>query len=188
MVQWIRLHLPIPGTWVQSLVWEDSICYGATKPVPHNRRSHPNDNPTHCNEEEPLLTTARESPLATTKIRACLIAQLGLTLCNPVDCSPPGSSVHGILPARILEWVAIFYSRGFFLTQGSNPHISCLLYYRQILYQLSYQGSPTKTQSNQKNKIILKIKHETDIQEVMFKMDLILYWLCGTSLSASYMF
>ena len=35
------------------------------------------------------------------------VAQLCLTLCNPMDCSPPGSSVHGILQARILEWVAI---------------------------------------------------------------------------------
>ena len=37
----------------------------------------------------------------------CEVAQLCLTLCNPVDCSPPGSSVHGILQARILEWVAM---------------------------------------------------------------------------------
>ena len=35
-----------------------------------------------------------------------------LTLCDPVDCSPPGSSVHGILQARILEWVAISFSGG----------------------------------------------------------------------------
>ena len=34
-----------------------------------------------------------------------------LTLCNPMDCSPPASSVHEILQARILEWVAIFFSR-----------------------------------------------------------------------------
>ena len=34
------------------------------------------------------------------------------TLCNPMDCSPPGSSIHGILQARILEWVAIPFSRG----------------------------------------------------------------------------
>ena len=40
------------------------------------------------------------------------IAQLCLTLCNPMDCSPPGSFVHGILQARILEWVAIPFSRG----------------------------------------------------------------------------
>ena len=59
-----------------------------------------------------------------------------------LDClsSPPGSSVHGILQARILEWVAIPFSRGIFPTQGLNPG---LLYCRQILYCLSYQGSQT---------------------------------------------
>ena len=40
------------------------------------------------------------------------VAQLCPTLCDPVDCSPPGSSAHGILQARILEWVAISFSRG----------------------------------------------------------------------------
>ena len=35
-----------------------------------------------------------------------LVAQLCLTLCNPMDCSPPGFSVHGILQARVLKWVA----------------------------------------------------------------------------------
>ena len=41
-----------------------------------------------------------------------LVAQLWLMLCDPMDCSPPESSVHGILQARILEWVAISFSRG----------------------------------------------------------------------------
>ena len=40
------------------------------------------------------------------------VAQLYLTLCRPMDCNPSGSSVHGILQARILEWVAICFSRG----------------------------------------------------------------------------
>ena len=40
------------------------------------------------------------------------VAQSCLTLCDPMDCSPPGFSVHGILQARILEWVAISFSRG----------------------------------------------------------------------------
>ena len=40
------------------------------------------------------------------------VAQLCLTLCDPIDCSLPGSSLHGIFQARILEWVAISYSRG----------------------------------------------------------------------------
>ena len=51
------------------------------------------------------------------------VAQSCPTLCDPVDCSPPGSSVHGILQARILEWVAISFSRGIFPTQGSNSHL-----------------------------------------------------------------
>ena len=41
-----------------------------------------------------------------------LVTQLRPTLCNPMDCSPPRSSGYGILQARILEWVAIPYSRG----------------------------------------------------------------------------
>ena len=41
-----------------------------------------------------------------------LVAQSCLTLCDPVDCSPSGPSVHGVLPARILEWVAMPFSRG----------------------------------------------------------------------------
>ena len=40
------------------------------------------------------------------------VVQLCPTLCDPVDCSPPGSSMHGILQARILEWVAMPSSRG----------------------------------------------------------------------------
>ena len=42
------------------------------------------------------------------------VAQSYLTLCDPMDCSLPGSSVHGIFQARILEWVAISFSRGSF--------------------------------------------------------------------------
>ena len=41
-----------------------------------------------------------------------LLAQSCPTLCDPMNCSPPGSSVHGILQARIMEWVAIAFSRG----------------------------------------------------------------------------
>ena len=54
-----------------------------------------------------------------------LVVQLCLTLCDPMDYSPPGSSVHGILQARILEWVAIPFSRG-----SSQPRdqtlVSCI--------------------------------------------------------------
>ena len=40
------------------------------------------------------------------------VAQSCPTLCDPMDCSLPGSSIHGILQARVLEWVAISFSRG----------------------------------------------------------------------------
>ena len=40
-----------------------------------------------------------------------LVAQSCLTLCNPMDCSPPSCSIHGIFQTRILEWVAISFSR-----------------------------------------------------------------------------
>ena len=57
----------------------------------------------------------------------CSVAQSCLTLWGPMDCSPPGSSVHGILQEKILEWGAISYSGGVFPTQGSKP---CLLHLR----------------------------------------------------------
>ena len=41
----------------------------------------------------------------------CLVAQSYLTLCDPIDCSPPDLTVHGILQAKILEWVAIPFCR-----------------------------------------------------------------------------
>ena len=59
------------------------------------------------------------------------------TLCDPMDCSPPGFSVHGILQARILEWVAISFSRG-----SSQPkdqtHISCISYNGRQIFTTSH--------------------------------------------------
>ena len=60
--------------------------------------------------------------------------------CNPMDCSLPSSSVHGIFQARILEWVPISFSRGVSQTQGSNP---CLLHWQVDSLPQSHQGSPT---------------------------------------------
>ena len=58
------------------------------------------------------------------------VVQSRPTLCDPMDGSLPGSAVHGISQARILEWAAISFSRGVFPTQGSNPG---LLHCRQML-------------------------------------------------------
>ena len=72
----------------------------------------------------------------------CMRAQSCPTLCNPMDCSPPGSSVHGISQARILEWVVISSSR-----RSSRPRdwtrvscVSCIG--RWIPYCLNNRGSP----------------------------------------------
>ena len=54
-----------------------------------------------------------------------LIAKSYPTLCDPKDCSPPGSFVHGISQARILEWVAISFSRGYSQSQDQTC-ISCI--------------------------------------------------------------
>ena len=68
-----------------------------------------------------------------------LVAQSCPTLCNPMDGSPPGSSVHGILQARILKWIAIPFSR-----RSSQPRdqtrVSCIA--GRFFYCLSHQGSP----------------------------------------------
>ena len=45
-------------------------------------------------------------------LSSCEVAQLCPTLCSPTDCSLPGSSIHGIFQARVLQWVAISFSRG----------------------------------------------------------------------------
>ena len=82
-------------------------------------------------------------------------------LCYPVDCSPPSSSVHGIFQAWILEWVAIFLLQGIFSTQGSNPHLLCLLRCRWILSPLSHQ----------------KVVHSWPfIQNRLYNRFLITYW------------
>ena len=65
---------------------------------------------------------------------ACVYAQWHLTFCDCMDCSLPGSSVHGIPQARILEWVAISFSRG--ISQPRDrTQVSCIG--RQILYHCS---------------------------------------------------
>ena len=51
------------------------------------------------------------------------VAQSCPTLCNPMDCSPPGSSVHGILQGRILEWVAIYFYKGSSGPRDWSPHL-----------------------------------------------------------------
>ena len=69
----------------------------------------------------------------------CLVTQLRLTLCNPLDCSPPGSSVHGDSPGKNTGVGCHSLLQGIFPTQELNWG---LLHCRWILYPLSHRGSP----------------------------------------------
>ena len=66
-----------------------------------------------------------------------LVAQSCPTLCNPMDCSPPDSSVHGILQARLLEWVAIPFFKESSQTRD-RTRVFCIA--GKILYHLSHHG------------------------------------------------
>ena len=78
----------------------------------------------------------------------CLVAQSCLTLCDLMDCSPPGSSVHGDSSGKNIGVGCHALLQGIFPTQGSNqgfPHC------RQTLYHLSHMGSPVKENMFLKN-------------------------------------
>ena len=69
--------------------------------------------------------------------------QLCPTLYGPINCSPPGSSVHGVLQARIIEWVAMPFSRGSFWPRDWT-HISYISFIsRKVLYHYHHLGSPS---------------------------------------------
>ena len=74
--------------------------------------------------------------------RACPVTQSCLALWDPIDCSPPGSSVQGVIHARTLEWVAISFSKG--SSQSRDwTHVSCIG--RRILYHSATWEAYTTT-------------------------------------------
>ena len=102
--------------------------------------------------KHPLPTTREDSTrgyhqMVNTEIRliiffAAQVLQSCPVVCDSMDCSPPGSSVRGILHARILEWVAMPSSRGSFPPGDGTPvsSIPCIL--SQVLYHWRHLGSP----------------------------------------------
>ena len=75
----------------------------------------------------------------------CSVAQSCLTLCSPMDCSPPGSSTQGIFQVRILQWSAISYSRGSSWPRN-RTWVSCTSCIgRQILYHCTHLRCPLTT-------------------------------------------
>ena len=84
------------------------------------------------------------STIFNAKLDVCLCALLCPTLCCPMDCRPPGSSVHGIFQVRLLEWNAISYSRG--SSQSRDwTHFSGVSYSsRRILYHWATWETETR--------------------------------------------
>ena len=92
-----------------------------------------------CHHRQFLMwTTMWQAQPLVREIHPLSVSQSCLTLCDPMDCSPPGSSVRGILQERILEWVTMPSSRGSSWPRDSNL---CPLHCRQILYHLSHQAT-----------------------------------------------
>ena len=88
----------------------------------------------HCHRPENYPTSGFPPKTLFPNTHTCTHAQSCLTLCNPMDCSPSGSSIRGISQARILEWGAISYSR-----KSSQPRVQTYVFFvssigRQILY------------------------------------------------------
>ena len=109
---------------------------------PHSGKTH------RLSHDLPIKVNLFDFPKYT-----CSVAQSCWTLCRPMDCSPTGSSVHGIFQARILEWVAISFSRGIFLTQGSNL---CLLHWQAGSFTTKPPGKPFPKYTQSKKHIYLE--------------------------------
>ena len=92
-------------------------------------------------------------------ICCCLVTKLYLTLSSLLDCSPPGSSVHGISQTRILEWVATPYFRGSSQIRDQS-HVSC--FNRWSFLPLRHQGSPVE-HTQVLNKYLITISYWVSI-------------------------
>ena len=100
--------------------------------------------PWHCSWAEP------SSILHQFSLWTYVYAQSRPTLCNPRDCIPSSSSVHGIFQARILEWICLFLLQWIFLTQGSNPRLLCLLHWPVDSLSLAPAGKPLDVRTGSK--------------------------------------
>ena len=85
----------------------------------------------------PWITGKRKS-ITESHMKVKVVAQLYPALYDPMDCGPPGSSIRGILQARIPEWIAISFSRGSSQSRDQTRSPDCT----QFLYHLNHWRSP----------------------------------------------
>jgi len=104
----------------------------------------------------PMMTRGKTKMGNYMRVCVCPVAKLCLTLCNPVGCSLPGSSVHGTFQTRILEWVVISSSRGSSWPRDQTC-ISCIG--RWIFYHLSHLGSLRKYTEYKSNSLEFGPEH-----------------------------
>ena len=93
----------------------------------------------------------------------CLVAQWCLTLCDPMDCRPPGSSVSGDSLGKNTGVGCHALPQRIFPTQGLNPDLP---HCRQMLYHLSHQGSPCINKLKDKNHMIISIDAEITFDKI----------------------
>ena len=96
----------------------------------------------------------------------CMRVQSFLTLGDPMDCSPPSSSVPGISQARKLEWIVISYYRGSFQPRDQTC-ISCLLHWLSDSLPLNHLGSPQLLPTTAVFVYILRLKTESESHSVV---------------------
>ena len=124
----------------------------------------------------PLLSTRNDYDIIN-QLCVCSVTQLCLTLCNPMDCSPRGSSVLGDSPGKNTGVGCHALLQGIFPTQGLNPGLP---HCRQILYRLSHQGSllisytPVQNKSLKKKNTVLPSFFVLNLQvNIHFSLQLI---------------
>ena len=118
---WTQSKLPVHAKLLQlhQSLWDSMDCSLSPMPMQFPREEYcsglsclpPGDLPDTGMETTSLMSPSQAGAGATWEAPQVLVAQSCPTFCDPMDCSPPGSSVHRVLQARILKWVDISSSR-----------------------------------------------------------------------------
>ena len=136
VAQMVKIPSVVQETWVQSLGWEE--------PLKEDMATHSDilawKIPMDRGAWRAIVHgVAKSRTQLSDWTELCLVAQSCPTLCNPMDYSPPGSSVHGDFPGKNTGVGSHAFLQGIFPSQGSNPGLP---HCRHFLYCLSHQGSP----------------------------------------------